>query len=185
VGRALRILDALCHAADEAGCSISSISTPAALVVAGVQVPFALIEIQRGVMMVLGQGTGGGQRLWQDKASEQLEDRVADMVGSARLQAQAIEARDRRIADRTAARRAEGLEQAHFSKRLTFITEHADRLVEADKVQRLVEHLRATDDGSSLRLPDILRWADAYVEQLRERCSAANLNREAGDWRIW
>ena len=45
VPRALTILDALCEAAEDAGLSISAKSVPAVLVVAAVQVPFALIEI--------------------------------------------------------------------------------------------------------------------------------------------
>jgi hypothetical protein len=185
VPRALAILDALFEAAEDAGLSISEKSVPAVLVVAGVQVPFTLIENQRGLELVVGEGIGEGQRLWADTATERLEDRAADIVADTRLHAQAIEAHERRIADRNASRRAEELDRLQFSKRLTFVTEHADRLVEADRVQRLADHLRATDDGSSLRLPDILRWADDYVVQLRERCSAVNLDREAGDWRIW
>jgi hypothetical protein len=179
VPRALAILDALCEAAEDAGLSISAKSVPAVLVVAGVQVPFSLIENQRGLELVVGEGIGEGQRLWADKATERLEDRVTDIVADARLHAQAIEAHERRIADRNASRRAEEVDRLPFSKRLTFLTEHADRLVEADKVHRLAEHLRATDDGSALRLSEILRWADGYVAQLRERCAAASVDREA------
>ena len=133
----------------------------------------------------MGEGIGEGQRLWADKATERLEDRVTDIVADARLHAQAIEAHERRIADRNASRRAEEVDRLQFSKRLTFMTEHADRLVEADKAQRLAEHLRATDDGSSLRLPAILRWLDTHTAQLRERCSAVNVDREDGVLSIW
>jgi hypothetical protein len=44
-----------------------------------------------------------------------------------------------------------------------------------------IESIRATttDDGSALRLSEILRWADGYVAQLRERCAAASVDREA------
>lgn len=149
------------------------------------QIPFSLTEDQRGLLLILGDDIGEGQRLWRDKAAEPLDDRVTDIVAAARLHAHAIETRKQRIADRNASRRAEELERSQFSKRPMFLTEHVDRLVEADRMQRLAEHLRATDDGSSLRLPEILRWADAYVAQLRERCSAANVDQEAREWRIW
>ncbi|MPZ29763.1 MAG: hypothetical protein GEV13_01990 [Rhodospirillales bacterium] len=80
-------------------------------------------------------------------AREPLEDRISDIVAATRVHAQAIEAREQRIAERTASRRAEELERAQSSKRLTFLTEHADRLVEAEKLDRLLTHLRQTDDG--------------------------------------
>jgi hypothetical protein len=185
VPRALATLNALFEAAEGAGLAVTTKSIPTALVVSDVQVPFSLIDNQRGLTLILGDNIGDGQRLWVDKTSRALEDQVTDIVAAARLHAQAIEARDQRIADRNASCRAEGLERTQFSKRLTFMTEHADRLVEADKAQRLVEHLRATDDGSSLRMPEILRWLDTYTAQLRERCSAVNVDREAGEWSIW
>jgi hypothetical protein len=78
------------------------------------------------------------------------------------LHAPAIEARDQRIADRNVSRRAEEVERSQFSKHLAFLTEDADRLDEAAKLLRLTERLRATDDGSSARLPEILRFADAF-----------------------
>ncbi len=185
VPRALSILHALCNAAEGAGYSISTRSTPAALVVAGVQVPFGLIENQRGLELVLGDNIGEGQRLWTDMATEPLEDRAPDIMAAARIHAEAIGRRDQAIADRTASRRTEELERSLFGKRLTFLMESADRLVEADKVQRLADHLRSTDDGSSLRCPKSCAGPDAYVVQLRARCSAVNVDREAGDWRIW
>jgi hypothetical protein len=154
VPRAIAILNALLEAAEDAGLSITTKSIPTALVVAGVQVPFSLTADQRGLLLILGEEIGEGQRLWRDKAAEPLDEQVTDIVAAARLHAQAIEAHERRIADRNASRRAEELDRLQFSKRLTFVTEHADRLVEADKVQRLADHLRATDDGSSRRLPE-------------------------------
>lgn len=185
VPRALSFLDALFEAVDDAGMSITRQSIPTALVVAGVQVPFSLTEDQRGLLLVLGDDVGDGQRHWRDGVGALLEDKVADIVGSTRLHAQAIEGRDQRIAIRNAERRSEEVDRAQFSKRLAFLTEHADRLVEADRMQRLAEHLRTTDDGSSARLPDILQWADEYVAQLRDRCSAASVDHEAGEWGIW
>ncbi|MPZ34886.1 MAG: hypothetical protein GEV13_28540 [Rhodospirillales bacterium] len=185
VPRALAILDALFEAADDAGLSVTTQSIPTALVVAGVQVPFSAIEDQRGLLLLLGDDIGPGQRLWRDRSGEPLEERISDIVAATRVHAQAIEAREQRIAERTSSRRAEELERAQFSKRLAFLTEHTDRLVEAEKLDRLLTHLRQTDDASLPRLPAILAWADDYVATLRQRCSASEVDREAGEWGAW
>ena len=185
VARALAILDALLEAAEDAGLSVTTQSIPAALVVAGVQVPFSLIDNQRGLVLVLGDNVGAGQRLWADRWEERLEDRVLDIVAAARLHAKAIEARASRIDQRNAAYRAAESERMLRSKRLTLLREHADMLEEAARMERLAARLRETDSGSLPRLPAILAFTETYVKELRENCSADAFDRAAGEWGAW
>ena len=82
-------------------------------------------------------------------------------------------------------RRAEGLEGMQRRKRVTLLTERADELDQAAKLARLVDHLHETDDGSSPVLPNILKWCDAYIAELREKCGAFAVSRDAADWQAW
>ena len=51
--------------------------------------------------------------------------------------------------------------------------------------ETLMEHMRNTDDGSSPRLAEIMKWADGYVAEVRSASSAAAVDRGAADWGIW
>ncbi|MBL6652808.1 MAG: hypothetical protein ISP49_14515 [Reyranella sp.] len=108
---ALAFLNALFEAAEDAGLSVTRASIPTALVVAGVQVPFSLIENKRSLTLVLGDNVGDAQRLWADTTAAALEDQVTDILAAARWHAQAIETRDRAIADRVTSRLAEEVER--------------------------------------------------------------------------
>lgn len=65
------------------------------------------------------------------------------------------------------------------------LREHADMLEEAAKLERLAARLRETEKGPLPRLPSILAFTDAYVEELRENCSASAWDRAAGEWGAW
>jgi hypothetical protein len=82
-------------------------------------------------------------------------------------------------------RRAEGLERMQRRKRVTLLVERADDLDRAAKLARLVDHLHETDDGASPVLPDILKWCNAYIAELRKSCGAVAVSRDAADWQAW
>ena len=62
--------------------------------------------------------------------------------------------------------------------------QRADDLDKAAKLARLTAHLHETDDGSSPVLPDILKWCDAYIAELRESCAAVAIARDASDYSV-
>ena len=172
---------------------MSSTAGPATLVVEGERVPFSIVEeIGRNapaptgrLTIVLGEMYSGGQRLWTDRPFYPVESRIADLVTEARVHAKAIRDRHERREESIDVRRTDNLDRMQRRKRITFLMERADDLDQADKVSRLIEHMRNTDDGSSPRLAEILKWADGYVGELREASSAAAVDRGAADWGIW
>jgi hypothetical protein len=82
-------------------------------------------------------------------------------------------------------RRSEESERMQRRKRMAMLMERADDLDQAAKLARLAAHLRVTDDGSSPMLPDIVKWCDDYIAELRERCGASAVSRDASEWRAW
>lgn len=82
-------------------------------------------------------------------------------------------------------RRTEQAERTQRRKRMTFLLERADDLDQAAKLARLAAHLRATDEGTSPMLADILESCDAYAAELRKSSAANAVSRDAAEWRIW
>jgi hypothetical protein len=191
--RALGVLELLLLAAEQAGYSVSSTEGSATLVVEGERVPFNIVE-QIGrktsapsgrLTLVVGEMYSGGQRLWTDRPFDSVESRIADIVAEAKIHAKAIGERRERREERIEMRRAEGLEGMQRRNRITYLMERAEDLDRAVKVSRLMEHMRNTDDSSSPRLAEILKWADGYVAGLRSASSAAAIDRGAAEWGIW
>ncbi|SEP42840.1 hypothetical protein SAMN02990966_06109 [Rhodospirillales bacterium URHD0017] len=193
LARALAVLDLLLLAADQAAYSVSTTEGSAALVVEGERVPFSILEeIRRRtgkpdgrLTIVLGEMYSGGHRLWTDRPFHLVESRIADVICEAKVHAKAVRARRERRKEAIETRRTEETEHMHRRKRVSLLVERADDLDQAAKLARLAVHLRETDDGSSPVLPDILKWCDAYVAELRENCGAMAVSRDAKEWRIW
>ena len=108
-----------------------------------------------------------------------------DQQRKAGRHAKALGERRKRRQEGLEVRRADEFERMQRRNRITFLMERADDLDQADKVSRLLEHIRNTDDGSSPRLVEILKWTDGYVAELREASSATAIDRGADEWGIW
>jgi G3E family GTPase len=117
-----------------------------------------------------------------------VESRVDEVAAAAVAHAQAITVRHQRIEARTAERReAEQQVQQHDqqSRRISFFKERADMLDEVARLDRFLQHIRETNDYPSVKMHEFLKWAQAYISGLRQRCNAAAIDDELTESELW
>jgi hypothetical protein len=139
--------------------------------------------------------SNGYERLpsrWADSALQRVESRVDDVAAAAVVHAQAITARRQRIEARTAERREteQQLRQRDTetdlqSRRIAFVKRYAAMLEEAERFDRVVRHIRETNDYPSIKMHEFLTWSEAYISDLRQRCSAPAVDDELAEIDRW
>jgi hypothetical protein len=129
---------------------------------------------------------------WADGASHPVEGRVDEVAAAAVSHAQAITVRHQRIEARTAERREteQQLQQRDTetdlqSRRIAFIKRYAAMLEEAERFDRVLRHIRETNDYPSNKMLEFLKWAEAYISDLRQRCSAPAVDDELAESELW
>ena len=129
---------------------------------------------------------------WADGASHPVEGRVDEVAAAAVSHAQAITVRHQRIEARTAERREteQQLRQRDTetdlqSRRIAFIKRYAAMLEEAERFDRVVRHIRETNDYPSIKMHEFLTWSEAYISDLRQRCSAPAVDDELAEIDRW
>ncbi len=110
------------------------------------------------------------------------------MAAAAVTHAHAITVRHRRIGARTAERRqSEQQLQQHDveiylqSRRVAFFKERAAMFDEIARLDRFLQHIRATNDYPSNKMHEFLKWAEAYIRDLRQGCNAAAVDSELAE----
>jgi hypothetical protein len=129
---------------------------------------------------------------WADGVSHSVESRLNEVAEAAIVHAQTINEIRERIQRRTAARgeseeqrqRVEP-EEDQEGKRVAFFRHRAAEWAEAERLERLVQHVRRTDDYQTARMFEFLKWSDAYVAGLREKCSALTIDSDLADNGLW
>jgi hypothetical protein len=125
---------------------------------------------------------------WADGASHPVEGRVDEVAAAAVAHAQAITVRHQRIEARTAERREaeqQVQQRDQQSRRISFFKERADMLDEVARLERFLQHIRETNDYPSVKMHEFLRWAQAYISDLRQRCNAAAIDDELTESELW
>jgi len=129
---------------------------------------------------------------WADGASYRVESRVDEVAAAAVKHAQAITARRQQIEAGTAGRREteQQLRQRDReadlqSRRAAFLKERAGMLEEAERLDRFLRHVRQTNDYPSINMHEFLKWAEAYVSDLRQRCGALAVDEELAEGDLW
>jgi hypothetical protein len=159
---------------------------------------FRLMDLEDGwthrpsgiLTIILSNGLQHGlPNRWADTASHRVESRVEDVATAAMAHAQATTARRERIEARTAERREaeQQIQQRdQESRRVAFFKERADMLDEAQKMERFLQHVRQTDDGyQSEKMFQFVKWAEAHIADLRERCLASAVDRDVVESELW
>jgi hypothetical protein len=212
-------LDDLIRAVENLGHSVSTRSSPIALVINGEQVPLVisetfvrnevppdadetmrpksyeleypehaqLMEFSNGwihrpsgkLTIVLGEVPERGlQRIWTDHASHRVESRIGEVAAGVIAYAQAITSRRERIEQRPTKRPESGerrqqddMDSERQGKRVAFLRERAGMFEEAERTDRFLQHVRHTENCASVRMSEFLKWSDAYIAALREKCS--------------
>ena len=129
---------------------------------------------------------------WADGVSHPVESRVDEVAAAAVAHAQALKTIRERIEQRTAGRREteqqirqRDTEADLQSRRAAFLKERAGMLEEAERLDRFLRHVRQTNDYPSIKMHEFLKWADAYVSELRQRCSAPAIDDELAEGDLW
>jgi hypothetical protein len=125
---------------------------------------------------------------WADGASHPVESRVDEVAAAAVAHAQAITVRHQRIEARTAERREaeqQVQQRDQQSRRISFFKERADMLDEVARFDRFLQHIRETNDYPSVKMHEFLKWAQAYISGLRQRCNAAAIDDELTESELW
>jgi hypothetical protein len=129
---------------------------------------------------------------WADGASHPVESRLDEVAAAAVSHAQAITVRHQRIEARTAERRdaEQQIQQRDKetdlqSRRVAFFKERAGILEEAERLDRFLQHIRQTNDYPSVKMHEFLKWAEAYISDLRQRCNAAAIDDEWTESELW
>ena len=129
---------------------------------------------------------------WADGASHPVESRVDEVAAAAVSHAKAITARHQRIEARTAERREteQQLRQRDTEtdlqgRRVAFFKERAAMLEEAERLDCFLQHIRKTNDYPSIKMHEFLKWAETYVSDLRQECSAPAVDDELADSGLW
>jgi hypothetical protein len=125
---------------------------------------------------------------WADGASHPVESRVDEVAAAAVAHAQAITVRHQRIEARTAERREaeqQVQQRDQQSRRISFFKERADMLDEIARFDRFLQHIRETNDYPSVKMHEFLKWAQAYISGLRQRCNAAAIDDELTESELW
>jgi hypothetical protein len=129
---------------------------------------------------------------WADGASHPVESRVDEVAAAAIAHAEAITVRRQEIEARTAERR-EAEQQLHerdtevdqHRRRVAFFKERAAMFEDADRLDRFLQHIRETNDYPSIKMHGFMKWAEAYISDLRERCNAAAVDSELAESELW
>jgi hypothetical protein len=129
---------------------------------------------------------------WADSVSHPVESRIDEVAAAAVAHAEAITARRQQIEARTAERREteQRLQQRDTetdlqSRRVAFFKERAAMLAEAERLDRVLQHIRETNDYPSIKMHEFLKWAEAYIGDLRQRCSAPAVDDELAESELW
>jgi hypothetical protein len=56
---------------------------------------------------------------------------------------------------------------------------------DADRLDRFLQHIRETNDYPSIKMHGFMKWAEAYISDLRERCNAAAVDSELAESELW
>jgi hypothetical protein len=129
---------------------------------------------------------------WADGASHPVEGRVDEVAVAAVSHAQAITVRHQRVEARTAERREteQQLQQRDTEtdlqgRRVAFFKRYAAMLEEAERFDRVLQHIGETNDYPSINMLEFLKWAEAYITDLRQRCNAAAVDDELAESELW
>ena len=125
---------------------------------------------------------------WADGASHLVESRVNEVAAAAVAHAHAITVRHQKIEARTAERR-EAEQQVQQpdqqSRRVAFLRERAAMFEEADRLGRFLQHVRHTSDCPSAQMYEFLKWAEAYISDLRESYSVLAIKDDIAKSGLW
>ena len=125
---------------------------------------------------------------WADGASHLVESRIDEVAAAAVTHALAVTARHQQIEARTAERR-EAEQQVQQpdqqSRRAAFFRERAAMFEEAERLDRFLQHVRHTSDYSSVQMYVFLKWAEAYIANLRESYSVLALEDDIDKSELW
>jgi hypothetical protein len=129
---------------------------------------------------------------WADGVSHPVESRVDEVAAAAVAHARALKSIRERIEQRTAGSREteQQLRQRDTeadlqSRRAAFLKERAGMLEEAERLDRFLRHVRQTNDYPSIKMHEFLKWAEAYVSELRQRCGALAVDEELAEGDLW
>jgi hypothetical protein len=70
-------------------------------------------------------------------------------------------------------------------RRVAFFKERAAMFEDADRLDRFLQHIRETNDYPSIKMHEFLKWAGAYISDLRQKCSAPAVDDELADSELW
>jgi len=140
-----------------------------------------------------GNYNDGLREVWHDRPSARVEDQIGEVVVEAVAHAAALRVRreeqERRLVQAEEAkqkRERDAAEQKAEDNRIAFLKERVDLFEEADALARFVRHLRHTTPAHrSEKMGSFLQWAEAYVQHLRESCSAAVIDDELRGSDLW
>jgi hypothetical protein len=135
-----------------------------------------------------GSWAPGLRGVWVEKGIRRIESRINEIAAEVVAHAAALkkerEKREWRQAQEEAQRRREK-EQADAAaeeRRIEFLEERASWLADAERMALVVGHIRRTMEGKpSDRLAVFLEWADEHIAQLRESCSAEDVDDDLRD----
>ena len=58
-------------------------------------------------------------------------------------------------------------------------------LEESARFDHVLQHIRETNDYPSINMLEFLKWAEAYISDLRQRCSAPAVDEELAESELW
>ena len=61
----------------------------------------------------------------------------------------------------------------------------AAMLEESARFDHVLQHIRETNDYPSINMLEFLKWAEAYISDLRQRCSAPAVDEELAESELW
>jgi hypothetical protein len=162
---------------------------------------FRFMELEGGwthrptgrLTIILSNGNEHGlPNRWADGASHLVESRVNEVAAAAVAHAHAITVRHQRIEACTAERRETEQQRQQSereadqqSRRVAFFRERAAMFEEADRLDRFLQHVRYTSDYPTVHMDEFMKWAEAYIADLRESCNVMAIEDDIAKSELW